>query len=146
MLKDSRITKLTLIFAAMSTAVAAMLHFFCILFGAPAFRLLGAGEAIAKMAEHGHWYPPLIAFVIGMLLSSWTAYALSGAGVTPKLPQTPYVLFIIAIILLIRAISFPLLKSAFPENSETFWFFSSAICLVIGLAFLVGAIGLWWKS
>lgn len=136
----------TLIFAAVSIAVAAALHFSCIFIGAPAFRFLGAGEAIAKMAERGHWYPTFIAFVIGMLLSTWAAYALSGAGITPRLPLTPYALLIIAIILLARAIGFTLLKPLFPGNSQAFWFLSSSICLVIGLAFLVGAIGLWSKS
>lgn len=146
MLNNHKIITLSLIFAAVSTAVAAILHFSCIFIGAPAFRFLGAGEAIAKMAERGHWYPPLIAFAIGMLLSSWTAYALSGAEVVPRLPLTPYALLTIALIFLIRAIGFPLLKPVFPENSQAFWLFTSGTCLVIGLAFLIGAIGLWSES
>ncbi|AHG20734.2 hypothetical protein Z042_14800 [Chania multitudinisentens RB-25] len=146
MLNEPKIITLSLSVAAALTAVAAALHFSCIFIGAPAFRFLGAGEVIAKMAERGHWYPSFIAFVIGIVLTSWAAYALSGAGVTPRLPLTPYALFAIALIFLFRAVGFPLLKSAFPENSQTFWFVTSGICLVIGLAFLIGAIGLWRDS
>lgn len=141
--ENTMLIETALIFAAVSTAAAAILHFACIFIGAPAFRFLGAGEAMARMADDGHWYPPLIAFVIGMLLSTWAAYALSGAGITPRLPLTPHALLIIAIVLLARAIGFPLLRPLFPGNSQAFWFFTSGICLLIGLAFLVGAIGLW---
>ena len=39
----------------------------------------------------------------------------------------------------------PLLEPYFPGNSDAFWFWSSAICLVIGLMYLVG-LRRAWKS
>ncbi len=137
------ISKAALVFAAATTIIAALLHWACIVLGAPAFRFLGAGEKIAVMAERGHWYPPVVAFLIGLVLMAWGAFALSGAGIIPRLPLTRYALLAIALIFLIRAVGYPLLKPAFPENSPTFWVVTSAICLVIGLAYLTGAIGLW---
>lgn len=136
----------SLILAAAMAAIAAVLHFACIYLGAPAFRFLGAGEALARMAERGNWYPTLIAFAIGMVLLVWSAYALSGAGVLPWFPGTPYALLCIAFIFLARALGFPLLKPAFPENSAAFWWVTSGICFVIGLTYLIGAIGLWGKK
>lgn len=123
--------------------VAALIHFACIHFGGPAFRLLGAGEALARMSERGHWYPSLVASAIGVVLLVWSGYALSGAGVIVRFPFTKYALVGIAVVFLLRAVSFPLLKPAFPENSRSFWLVSSGICLVIGACFLVGVVGTW---
>ena len=123
--------------------IAGFLHFACIFIGAPAFRFLGAGEALARMSERGHWYPPVIALVIGAVLISWSGYALAGAGAVRALPFTKYVLVAIAAVYLARAVSFPLLKPAFPENSQTFWLISSSFCFVVGLAYLLGVIGVW---
>ena len=127
-----------LVIGATFSAIAALLHFACVFWGAPGFRLLGAGEPIVQMAERGHWYPTFIAFVVGAVLSIWAFYALSGAGVIGKLPFLRIILFGITVIYLLRAVSFPLLKPAFPGNSDTFWLVSSGICLVIGLVHFAG--------
>ena len=132
-----------LVLGAALSAIAAALHFACIFWGAPGFRFLGAGEPIAQMAERGHWYPSFIAFVIGALLMVWATYALSGAGLLVKLPFVRLVLSTITGIYLLRALVFPLLKPAFPGNSDTFWMVTSGICLVIGLIHLVGLRQVW---
>ncbi len=41
-----------------------------------------------------------------------------------------------------RAFGFPLLKAALPENSLTFWWVSSGICLLIGSLYGWGAAAL----
>ena len=132
-----------LVFGAALSAIAAALHFACIFWGAPGFRFLGAGEPIARMAEAGHWYPNFIAFVIGAMLSVWAVYALSGAGLLMPLPFVQLVLSAITGIYLLRALAFPLLKPAFPGNSDMFWLVTSGICLVIGLIHLVGLSQVW---
>jgi cell division protein FtsX len=98
------------------------------------------------MAERGHWYPPLIAFTIGTILTSWAAYALAGAGVIHALPLTKYALAGIAAVFLLRAFLFPLLKPAFPDNSQAFWLTTSFICFVIGSGYLIGALTAWQVS
>ena len=95
------------------------------------------------MAEAGHWYPNFIAFVIGVMLSVWAVYALSGAGLLMQLPFVRLVLSAITGIYLLRALAFPLLKPAFPGNSDMFWLVTSGICLVIGLIHLVGLRQVW---
>lgn len=134
-----------LIGAALSFIVAA-LHFACIFWSSNGFRLLGAGEPIVGMAEADHWYPPFIAFVIGAILTIWGLYALSGSGVIQPLPYLRQALLVITAVYLLRAVAFPLLKPFFPGNSDAFWFVTSAICLIIGLAHLLGLIQVWSRT
>lgn len=134
-----------LLIGAALSLIAATLHFACIVWGTNGFRFLGAGEPIVSMSEAGHWYPPLIAFAIGTVLTIWALYALSGAGILIPLPYRRLVLLGIAAVYLLRAVAFPLLKSAFPGNSTTFWLVTSAICLVIGLVHLIGLAQVWQR-
>jgi len=131
-----------LVSASLSLA-AAVLHFACIPWGANGYRILGAGEPIVTWAAQGHWYPPLVAFFIGSVLSVWASYALSAAGFLRPLPFLKPVLVFITAIYILRAVAFPLLKPAFPGNSQTFWLISSAICLLVGVVHLVGIIQAW---
>lgn len=127
--------------AALFDAAAALAHFACIAWGARGLRLLGAGERMARMAEAGHWYPPLVSAAIGAVLSLLSLYALAGAGILAPLPFMRPVLAAAGLLLLARAVAFPWLKRRFPDNSERFWHVSSAICLAMGLLHLAGLAG-----
>ena len=135
-----------LLLGAALSLIAAALHFACIFWGANGFKFLGAGEPIVSMSAAGHWYPPFIAFVIGVVLATWSLYALSGSGIIPPLPYLRLALVGITAIYLFRAVAFPLLKPAFSGNSATFWLITSAICLVIGLTHLLGLIQVWQRT
>ncbi len=132
-----------LLFAAGLSALAALAHVACVVIGAPAYRLMGAGERMARAAEQTKRKPALITGVIAIALAIWSAYALSGAGVIGPLPMTKTALVTIGIVLLGRAVAFPLLRPVFRENSMTFWLVSSGVCLVMGLSFLLGAFAVW---
>lgn len=56
--------KIFLIAAAICTALAALAHIGCIIFGADWYRFFGAGEQMAQMAEAGDWYPAVVTSVI----------------------------------------------------------------------------------
>ncbi len=129
--------------AALFSLAAAALHFVCIPWGANGFRILGAGTAIVRMAQAGHWLPPLFAFVIGSVLTVWALYALSAAGFIQPLPFVRLALATITAIYLARALAFPLLKPVFPGNSPTFWLISSGVSFVVGLTHLLGLIQVW---
>jgi hypothetical protein len=135
-----------LLVGASLSLIAAALHFACIFWGTNGFRFLGAGEPIISMSAAGHWYPPFIAVVIGTILAIWALYALSGAGVIFPLPYLRLALVTITAVYLLRALAFPLLKPVFPDNSATFWFVTSAVCLVIGLTHLVGLVQVWQRT
>ena len=121
------------------TAVAAVAHLACIAIGAPAYRLMGAGERMARAAEAGKARPTLITLAVASLLLVWAAYGFSGAGLIRPLPLTNLALPTISLIYLARAFAFPLLRPVFPENSTRFWWVSSGICLVLGALYAVGA-------
>ncbi len=125
------------------SAVAAVAHLACIALGAPAYRFMGAGERMARAAEADKLRPTLITFAIAALLFLWAAYAFSGGGIITRLPFTKAALAGICFVYLTRAFCFPLLRPAFPENSNTFWLVSSSVCLVLGLLYTFGTVSLW---
>ena len=55
-----RSKNLFLVIGASLSAVAALLHLACIVFGAPMYLFMGAGKQIAAMADAGHWLPVLL--------------------------------------------------------------------------------------
>lgn len=132
-----------LLMGGLFSAAAAVAHLACIALGAPAYRFMGAGEKMARAVEAGKLWPTLITLAVAGILSIWAAYALAGAGVIDQLPFAKLALPAICTVYLGRAVAFPLLKPAFPENSRTFWLVSSGICLVVGLVHLYGVISLW---
>ena len=132
-----------LIVAACLSAVAGLLHLACIVFGAPWYRFLGAGEGMARLAEAGHWYPAAMASSIAAVLFTWSLYALSGAGVVRRLPLLRPVLCLITAVYIGRGIGFAAIMPLFPGNSLTFWLVSSGICLAIGLVHLAGLRQAW---
>lgn len=136
---------LALVAGASLSAAAAVAHLACIVIGPSAYRLMGAGERMARAAEAKQLRPKLITAAIAGILFIWSAYALSGAGVIPPLPMTRFVLILVSAIYLGRAIAAPLLKPAFPENSTAFWWISSSICAVIGILHAYGTFSLWGK-
>lgn len=123
--------------AALS-GLAALLHLACLAVGAPLFRLLGAGEQMAQLHLAGHWYPTVATLVIASVLTVWSAYALSGAGLIRKLPLLRTLLSAITGIYILRGVAFVPVMAYFPGNSMTFWIASSSICLVLGIVHLVG--------
>jgi hypothetical protein len=125
------------------SAVAAALHLGCILFGASWYRFLGAGEKMARLAEAGSSYPARVTLVITAMLLVWSAYALSGAGVIPRLPLLRTILCAIAAVYLFRGFVFYPLMPLFPGNSTTFWLVSGAICAAIGVVHAIGITQAW---
>ncbi len=127
-----------LLLAALCSGSVAILHLGCIVFGGEWYRFFGAGEQMAQMAEAGHLYPTIVTSVIVVILSIWSLYALSGAGVIMKLPLLRTALCLIASIYILRGISFVPLMQVFPGNSNLFWIVSSSICLAFGFIYAVG--------
>jgi hypothetical protein len=132
-----------LLAGATLSALAALAHLGCIAFGGPWYRFFGAGERMAQLAEAGHWLPTAMTVSIAAVLSTWAAYALSGAGVIRRLPLLRVVLCAITAVYLVRGLGFVALMPRFPGNSLAFWIVSSAICLGVGLVHLFGVRQAW---
>lgn len=127
-----------LISAGTLSAVAALLHLGCIYFGAPWYRFFGAGEQMAILAERNSIQPTLITSAIVIVLSVWSLYAFSAAGVIFRLPFARLALILITLIYLLRGVvGFFFISSPMGRTAE-FWIWSSVICLVFGIVHLVG--------
>lgn len=134
-----------LVLGGFFSALAAILHIGCIYFGASWYRFFGAGEEMAIWAEQGSIKPTLITSGIIIVLSIWSFYAFSAANVIGKLPLLRIVMVFISGIYLCRGIAgFFLMKTPMGRTPE-FWFWSSAICLFIGLLHAIGIFQQWQK-
>jgi hypothetical protein len=136
---------LFLVTGAALSAIAAVLHLGCIFFGASWYRFFGAGERMAQLASEGSRYPTFVTLVIAAALAAWSFYALSGAGVFPRLPFLRLSLCLITGIFLLRGIVvFPLAAMSLSlGRSMSFWWWSSAICLTIGVVYFIGVRQAW---
>ena len=132
-----------LIVAGVLNAFVALLHLGCIYFGASWYRFFGAGEQMATLAEQGSLRPTVITSIIVILLSIWSLYAFSAAGVISRLPFLRLVLSLITLIYLVRGIAGLFLISSPMGRTPEFWLWSSIICLLFGIIHFIGVKQLW---
>ena len=132
-----------LLLGALLTALAGVLHFACIFWGARGFQVLGAGEQLVAMAARRHWYPPVVACAIGCVLLLWALLTLSAAGLGPQLALAKWAVLLITLVYLGRALAFPWLKRVIIGNSERFWHLSSLPCLGLAVLHGVGLAQVW---
>ena len=129
---------ISFIIAAALSAVAAILHLGCIIFGASWYRFFGAGEQMALLAERGSVEPAIITSIIALILFIWSVYALSAAGIIRKLPLMRTALIIITSIYLLRGIGGLFFIENPGEKSPEFMLWSSVICIVYDVFYFVG--------
>ena len=135
-----------LLSGAVFSAIAALLHLCCIAFGPSWYRFFGAGERMAQLSAAGHAGPALITTGIAAVLVVWSLYALSGAGIIPRLPLVRTALCLIAGIYVLRGLGGFVLAAVAPgERSVAFWCWSSLVCLGIGTLYLVGTRQAWFE-
>ena len=133
-----------LLAGAAFSAVAAVLHIGCIVFGAPWYRFFGAGRRMVQLAVSGSWVPAIVTAGITAVLALWALYGLSGAGALARLPFMRAALCAIAGIYLLRGVAGLAFAAAAPgDRGSKFWLWSSAICLGIGSLYLVGTWQVW---
>ena len=108
-----------LMVAGILSFLAAALHIGVVIGGPRWYRFFGAGESMA-----------------------------SGARLLPGMPYTKVVLSAITTIYLMRGLGgiiapFVIDHPHIQQNSVAFWLWSSAICLVIGVFYLLGLLSIW---
>ena len=123
--------------------ILAVLHIGVIIIGAEWYRLFGAGEEMAILAEQGSWIPAFVTFGITIILSLWGCYAFSGAGRIGRLPFRKAALVIIAAIFILRGLGILAPLLGYTGHSGPFMLLTSAISLSIGLLFSVGTKKAW---
>jgi len=139
-----------LVWGAVVTALAALLHLLIIAGGPDWYRFFGAGEAMAQLAEQGDSYPAVITAAIAGMLLVWAIYAWAGAGLMPALPLQKTVLALVSLIFFGRALIGLWLvhapqMAAFAELQQRplFLWVTSLICLVLACCYGIGLRKLW---
>ena len=101
---------------------------------------------MARLAAHGSIYPTIVTACIAAILGVWALYAFSGAGVIRRLPFLRLALTLIAAVYLARGIlgvpAVMFMKDPYANQLKakmTFMVVSSAICILLGLCYAVGA-------
>ncbi|WP_322404044.1 hypothetical protein [Massilia luteola] len=128
---------------ALLSAVAALLHLGIIAGGPAWYRFFGAGERFARAAAQGRRYPAIVTLGIAAVLSTWSAYALAGAGVIGALPFLKVALVAITAVYLVRGVAFAPLVLANGGAITPFVVWSSVICFGYGVVHLVGLVQRW---
>ena len=124
--------------AGWMSVAASLLHVAVIIGGPDWYRFFGAGEEMARAAEHGSLAPAIVTSIVAGILATWAAFVFGAAGLTRRLPLTRTALVAIAAVLLARA-ALGLVPSLWaPEQWPAFAFWSSGICFVMGACFALG--------
>jgi len=124
-----------LIIAGTLSAVVASLHIGCIYYGAPWYRFFGAGE---QMAERSSLQPKFVTSGVVLVLSIWSLYAFSAAGVISCLPLLRLALILITLVYLVCGVAGFFLVYSPMGRSPEFWVWSLLICLSFGIIHLIG--------
>ncbi|HEX8620447.1 MAG TPA: hypothetical protein VF718_00600 [Allosphingosinicella sp.] len=132
-----------LIAAAALSGAAALLHLATIAGGPGWYRFLGAGERMARLAEAGSPRPALITLLIASVLAIWSAYALAGAGLIPRLPLLRTALVTITAVYLLRGLVLAPALAMNGGRASPFLWWSSLIVLAFGITYAVGTFRAW---
>lgn len=138
----------SLIIAGVLSCFAALLHLAIIVGGPNWYRIFGAGEQFAMLAEQGSYIPPLTALGISAILFVWGLYAFSGAGIIRRLPLLKVGLVLITSVYIVRGVGGIVLvaylkSSPLMEGEFVFMVWSSVICTVYGAFHLSGLVKSW---
>jgi hypothetical protein len=146
----SQLSERALLLSGAATAAGGFLHI-AIIFGGPDwYQFFGAPPGLVQMARDGHPRAAISCVAIACVLFAFSAYAFSGAGKIRRLPFLRTCLFLIGGGLLLRGIAFVPLAVLYPgalagicdcHGADTFAMTTSAICLLVGLGYTVGAFG-----
>ncbi len=138
----------SLVWAGILSFTASLIHIGVIFGGPNWYRFFGAGERMAQLAEAKSIKPILVTIGIALMLLFCAVYAWSGAGIIAKVPFLKYILMLITAVYMIRGlvgIIAPYISThpAISANSKSFWFWSSLVCLVVGVVHFYGVAVHW---
>ena len=139
--------QLYLILGSTASFIIAAVHVAIILIGPSAYEYFG-GDYLVPLVERGSPFPALLTLGIAFIFVVWGVYALSGAGVTRRLPLMRTALIIVGTLCTLRGLDF--VQDIFQRLFEGFsrpvkFTVFSAVSLAVGLLYLVGVIGQWQR-
>jgi hypothetical protein len=136
-----RLGQATLRVAGIWSSVFALAHLAVVAAGPTGYRLAGAGEEMAQMAEQGSWRPALLTAVLAGVFALAAAYAFSAARLLPRLPFLKLGLLAIGAVYTVRGLLLAPqigVLSRFPGQMNGRQLLFSLAALIVGLIYLVG--------
>lgn len=144
-----RVSKYWLLVSGLLCAIGALVHLAIPLGGPAWYYFAGAPQGLVAMAEAGLARPVVTCVIIACILCLFAVYAFSALGFMRRLPSVRLVLGVIGLGLAARAVWFPILAVRTPSalgqfcgrcgSFNGFVVASSALCLFIGVGFMLGA-------
>lgn len=145
----SRVSRAWLFASGLLCAIGALLHLAIPLGGPAWYYFAGAPQGLVAMAEAGLARPAVTCIIIACILCIFAVYAFSALGFMRRVPAVRLVLGIVGLGLVVRAVWFPILAVRNPSalgrfcgrcsSFNGFVVASSALCLFIGVGFMLGA-------
>lgn len=132
--------------AALLSLAIALLHVFIIFEGAWAYRYFAFPEEIGRLEEAGSRSPAALTWFLTSVFCLYALYALSGAGVTPRLPHLALGLALIGTIYLLRGLVIVpqlIINLRDPGRISPRYLVFSLISLAIGLVYICGTTWTW---
>jgi putative oxidoreductase len=136
--------------AGLAALAGAVMHVAIAIGGPDWYAFFRAPAGLVAMAQAGHPRAMVSALVIAGILLVWALYAFSGSGHLRRLPLLRPVLALIGSVLLLRgALMIPLTlwkpwllaRLCSCDRIDAFIVLTSLLCLAMGAAFTIGAIG-----
>jgi hypothetical protein len=129
--------------------MGALVHLALPFGGADWYRFVGAPQGLVAMAGAGLARPIISCIVIACVLGVFASYAFSALGFIRRLPALRMMLCFIGSVLSVRALSFAVIAATDPRplgylcgrcsNLNGFVVATSALCLFVGIGYLLGA-------
>lgn len=145
----SRIAGFWLLASGSLCAAGALVHLALPLGGPDWYGFVGAPQGLVAMAAAGLARPVVSCIVIASILAVFASYAFSALGIIRRLPAQRLMLGVIGVVLSVRAVLLPAFVVANPRvlqffcgrcgDLNGFVIATSALCLFIGVGYLVGA-------
>lgn len=146
----SRVSRAWLFASGLLCVIGALLHLAIPLGGPSWYYFVGAPQGLVAMAKAGLARPAVTCIIIACVLCIFAVYAFSALGFVRRLPAVRFVLGIVGLGLVVRALWFPILAASNPSalgqfcgrcgSFNGFVVASSALCLFIGVGFVLGAV------
>jgi hypothetical protein len=135
-----------LLLGAAANYCVSLFHLVIVFVGAPGYRYFGVSK-LAELHEKGSLTPTLLTLALAAMFALFGTYALSGAGVLRRLPLLRTTLLGVGALYLLRGL--PVIRQAIrlAGGDTRYWMavFFSGVALLIGIAYIAGAIPLFKK-
>lgn len=119
-----------------------LLHVACVAGGPKWYQFFQAPPAIVQSAQQGTWLAPVSTIALGAAMVLAGAYAVSLAGLGPRLPFARTAVAAVALVCALRVVGTALVLVRRPDLFTPFETVASAVFLTVALTYAAGALSM----